>query len=140
MENTVVIPQELIDQQSCLTSKLSDLAKQEAELAVQKTAIESSLRRIDTAVRFLRGEALPVLKVEGVRRPMSEAGKANIRAALLRNSEAKRAAAKAAAEAPPAPETPSAPGPVAATVNDQPEGTTGPNAAGRLARKQATKK
>ena len=91
----VTIPQELIDQQTSLTATLESIATEQAKLSTQKTEAEQSLRRIDTAIKFLRGEAIPLVKPEGARRPMSEQARANIKAGLLASAARKKAASAA---------------------------------------------
>jgi hypothetical protein len=132
---TITIPTELLEQRTVLQAQLAEIDVAQLALTAQKAEVESSLRKIDQVVRLLNGETLIPVAAPGVRRPMSEAGKANIRAALLKNAEAKRAA-KIASNAPQPAVDASAPAPVAATVNDEPAGVSGPNAAARLAKKK----
>ena len=124
---TVEVPAELLSQQTALNTKIEEIVKSITELTNQKVETETNLRRVDTAIRYLRGEAIPVIKTTGARRPMTEEAKKRIGDAL----RAAAARKKAAASAPEMPET---------VVNSQPEGTAGPNAAGRLSAKKSAKK
>jgi len=99
MNTTIEIPSALTDQQSALTASIAEIVAQQEKLANQKLEAETSLSRIAQAVRFLRGESIPLVKQDGARRPMSEQARANIKAGLLA-SAARKKAAGAAAQAP----------------------------------------
>lgn len=112
---TVEIPTSLLEQQASLNASLATIAEEQAKLATQKSEVEASLARLDRAIRFLRGEEIPVMRPagsNGPRKPMSEEAKQKIREAMLRRS----AAAKAAVPAPSAPEAAPAPVPVPDTT------------------------
>jgi uncharacterized membrane protein len=110
----VTIPQELLDQQTTLTTTLAEISQKQTELTAQQAEVQTSLRRIDQAIRFLRGEVVvPVVGTTG-RKPMSAEARENIRQGLIRSAEAKRAA-KVAAPAPTAPESVPEPTPAPAT-------------------------
>ena len=109
---TVEIPQTLIDQQTELTATLATIATEQAKLTTQQTEVETSLRRIDQAVRFLRGEVvIPVVGTAG-RKPMSAEARENIRQGLLASAARKKAAsavpqvAAPAVEPAPVPDSP----------------------------------
>ena len=106
----VTIPAELTEQQSHLTNRVAEIEKAIAELVGQKTEAETSLRRISTAVAYLKGEAIPILKEGTVRRPMTAEARQRISDAL-KASAAKKKAAIAAQTPAAAPE----PVPVATT-------------------------
>lgn len=137
---TITIPAELLTQRSALQTQLEEIAIQEAALIAQKSEVEISLKRIDQVVRLLNGEVLLPVVAQGARRPMSEQARENIRQGLIRAAAKKReAAAQVPAATPEITQTASVAVPVAATVNDEPQGVSGANAAGRLAVKKAKK-
>jgi len=92
MNTLVTIPVELTEQQTTLTNTISQIGKQIAELMTQKSDAEIALRRIDTAVRFLRGESVALVKPTPAgsdgkpKRAMSDEAKQKIREAMLRRS------------------------------------------------------
>jgi hypothetical protein len=102
----VEIPQSLIDQQSSLNSTISTIETEIQKLTGQKLEAQASLSRIIRAIGYLKGEIIPLERPAGgvgTRKPMSEAGKAAIRAGLLASAARKRealAAVSAASQAP----------------------------------------
>jgi hypothetical protein len=107
------IPQELIDQQTNLTNQISEIEKNLSELTAQKSEVETQLHRVENAIRYLKGEAIPILKTTGVRRPMSAESKERIRQGLLKANAAKKAAKSSEAAPIPVPATPASPAPKA---------------------------
>ena len=94
MENlNVVIPAELVAQQSTLVSKIAEIEQQQNELIAQRAEAEASLSRIQNAIRYLNGEMIPVVKEGTVRRPMSAEARIRISEGLKRSAAAKKAAA-----------------------------------------------
>jgi len=111
MNLTIEIPEALTTQQSALTASIAEIVALQEKLASQKLEAETSLRRIDTAIKFLKGESIPLVKPEGARRPMSQASKDAIRAGLLASAARKKAAAEVTNAVPQAVEAASAPAP-----------------------------
>ena len=105
MNLTIEIPTSLIDQQNNLNATLETIANEQNKLAAQKIEAQQSLQRIDQAIRYLRGESIPLVKSSNGRKPMSAEARERIRQGLLKASAAK----KAAASAPTAPEVVPAP-------------------------------
>lgn len=102
---SIAIPVELTQQQETLTAQLEAIAVEQNKLAEQKQELEISLKRIETAISYLRGEITPQAPATAGRKPMSEQARANIREGLRKAAEAKKAAAQIAVTAP----TPTAP-------------------------------
>jgi len=96
MNLTIEIPTSLIDQQNNLNATLETIANEQNKLAAQKIEAQQSLQRIDQAIRYLRGESIPLVKSSNGRKPMSAEARERIRQGLLKASAAKKAAAATA--------------------------------------------
>jgi hypothetical protein len=86
----IVVPAELLAQQSSITETLAGIANEQAKLSAQQQEAEAAQLRIASAVAFLRGEPIPQAAKVSTRRPMSQAGRDKIAAgwALRRANKA----------------------------------------------------
>ena len=93
----IVVPAELLAQQSSITETLADIANEQAKLSAQQQEAEAAQLRIAIVIAYLKGEPIPQAKTTKTgRAPMSEIARANIKAGLQK-AHATKAALKAAA-------------------------------------------
>jgi hypothetical protein len=93
MTNTIAVPAELTTQFDTLTARLTQIDTHAAELVAQRKDVEINLTRVRTAIAYLKGEAIPIMKPEGAKRVMSAEARQRISDGLKASAARKKAAA-----------------------------------------------
>src|ERR1019366_4781557 len=87
----VTVPAALAEQKSTLAKALAEITSKESELTKQRTAIKTTLDRIDAAIAMLMGQTPIKFAASTTRKPMSEESRKKLSEALKRAAASKKA-------------------------------------------------